>query len=273
MTKTKMTKKTVTAWIKYLQFLSVDMDAYECSVFESDGDVDQSVFNPLVDELAKLGIPMPSETPIPDSEGQFYYCDEDEDQAASVAPNLHALFRTFIENYSILYNWVCRNMDFTGSLGERMGENSCSWSDFICLVPAIALTHIDDTVMLEAGAEAAVLAKYKERVYHETVQTICNLCDSLQAHGLPITQNYFSFIQYHPGELDDERVYQCAGDPDHHIPWGERRILTETVNSQTLLLEINFKLDLMLTPAQREFVEKTLGPKSQDGLRHSKHLK
>ncbi|MFT4578663.1 MAG: hypothetical protein ACI8PD_002281 [Nitrospinales bacterium] len=88
----------------------------------------------------------------------------------------------------------------------------------------------------------------------------------MNQRGLPFSTDYFDFLNLEPEELEDIVMWEGirwhningTESVDDLLPYGERKILEETKNTNILLTELHIKIDTLLSAKNKKILNKEL---------------
>jgi len=230
-------QKNADAWIKYISDINERSDRPVVELT----DMSDYYVPKILKELNEAGINLPSCPPV--------LKDEESDYDGELG--LSDLLFDFLEHYHIYENWSnCHLMDLVqyvdNNLQSEVYEITAEINHF---ASAMAISCISTDHLSAVNGDKNKFRTFIKKAEDGCKYQIGHLCKKLVSNSIPLTINYYDFVNESPYDLEDKDMFADIIKEKwilQHLPYGEQDIIGRMERVEEGIVALHEKIDILL---------------------------
>jgi len=230
-------QKNADAWIKYISDINERCDSPVVELT----DMPDHYAPKILKELNEAGINLPSCPPVLVEEESAFYGELD----------LSDLLFEFLEHYHIYESWSSRHLM---GLDEYVDDKFQSeiyeiTAEINYFASAMAISCISTDHLSAVNGDKNKFRTFIKKAEYDCQDQIRQLCDELVRHGIPLTINYYDFINKSANYLEDKDMFADILKEKwilQHLPYGEQDIINRMERVEAGIVDLHEKIDILL---------------------------
>lgn len=220
------TEENAQDWMNYIIHMCERVDLHFNDILD-----EPELYIPMIIiRLVDLGVSFPEAPSIEDMTKDWEGDEDDEEYEVYNYTDFDNLISEFLENYSYLTEWCDYHF---GNSNDDLYDQITDLSDYAC---DLSLRSIDKKLLIACGVNQHQLEQEMKGVIWAIKGRISSICNTMNELQIPITTDYFNYVNKLPAELDDELLWlKNAQGIEQFLPYGQQLLLQETRQTNQLL--------------------------------------